>query len=117
MAKEMNAAVLVLTQLGRGCEGRRPNLSDLRESGDIEQHADCVLMLYKEQQPDNEREVDELEVLIRKQRNGPLGNVKLIHRKQYFDLCNFAPRFEQTRKPSSWPPFHCPLKPGQLTAI
>jgi len=73
--------VLVLSQLSRACEQRpdhRPILSDLRDSGSIEQDADVVLFLYREEvyTPDTE-EKGLAEVLIRKHRNGPIGDRRL----------------------------------------
>jgi replicative DNA helicase len=90
LAKELNVPVLLLAQVGRDSENRRPNLSDLRESGDIEQHADCVLMLHRGEEPDRTQASEPLEVLILKQRNGPLGEVKLLHFKRHFDLQPFS---------------------------
>ena len=81
VAREMEVPVVALSQLSRACEQRpdhRPVLSDLRESGAIEQDADVVMFLYREDyyNPDTEKR-GIAEVLIRKQRNGPLGNVEL----------------------------------------
>ena len=81
VAREMEVPVIALSQLSRACEQRpdhRPVLSDLRESGAIEQDADVVMFLYREDyyNPDTEKR-GIAEVLIRKQRNGPLGNVEL----------------------------------------
>jgi replicative DNA helicase len=80
LAKELDVPVLVLSQLSRDCdkESRRPKLSDLRDSGAIEQDADVVLFLYRHEVYD--RDTDEkgvAEVLIRKHRNGPTGDRRL----------------------------------------
>lgn len=88
MAKELNIPVVVCSQLSRATEVRgqkhKPQLADLRESGSIEQDADIVLMLYREDYYDSSEpvdaenvEVNEAEVLIRKNRHGDIGEVKL----------------------------------------
>jgi replicative DNA helicase len=81
LAKELDIPVLVLSQLSRACEQRsdhRPILADLRDSGAIEQDADVVLFLYREEHytPDTE-EKGVAEILIRKHRNGPIGDRRL----------------------------------------
>jgi replicative DNA helicase len=88
IAKELQIPVLLLSQLNRAAENRhdhRPLLSDLRESGDIEQDADVVALLFREEvyKPRN-REVSGLaELMIAKQRSGPTGLVNLVYRKEY----------------------------------
>jgi replicative DNA helicase len=81
LAKELDIPILVLSQLSRACESRpdrRPMLPDLRDSGAIEQDADVVMFLYREEvyTPDTE-EKGFAEVLIRKHRNGPIGDQRL----------------------------------------
>ena len=87
MAKELNVPVICLSQLSRGPEGRtdkRPMLSDLRESGAIEQDADVVLFLYRDDyyHPDSE-EKNVAECIVSKNRHGEVGTVKLQWLPQY----------------------------------
>ena len=84
MAKEMRVPFLVLSQLSRAPETRpgdhRPQLSDLRESGSIEQDADLVMFIYREEVYNREREDlrGKAKLIIAKQRNGPIGDVNLV---------------------------------------
>lgn len=87
LAKELNIPILALSQLSRKTEERsdkKPMLSDLRESGAIEQDADVVMMLYREDYYDQETEnQNDIEVIIAKHRNGPTGSVHLFFRKEF----------------------------------
>jgi replicative DNA helicase len=98
LAKEINIPVVGLSQLSRAVEARstrdfRPQLSDLRESGALEQDADLILFLYrqsvyKEELPPDEANI--AEVIIGKQRNGPIGTVKVVFLPQYARFENIA---------------------------
>jgi replicative DNA helicase len=94
MARELNVPVIALSQLSRGVESRtnkRPMMSDLRDSGALEQDADLIMMLYREDyyDPDTvERGI--AEVIITKHRNGPVGTVKLLFEPQFTRFRNLA---------------------------
>lgn len=99
LAKELNVPIIVLSQLNRELEkdkDRKPRLSDLRESGSIEQDADLVMMLYKPVREDDddgppmETEAIPVNLLIAKQRNGPTGDVNLTFFKTYTRFENAA---------------------------
>ena len=98
LAKELSVPVVALSQLSRAVESRatrdfRPQLSDLRESGALEQDADLILFLYrqsayKEDLPPDEANITE--VIIGKQRNGPVGTIKVVFLPQYARFENVA---------------------------
>ena len=80
LAKDLSAPVLALAQLNRGVEQRedkRPRLADLRESGAIEQDADIVMFLHRPEAYDPEDRPGEADLIVAKNRNGPIGNVPL----------------------------------------
>ena len=92
LARELNVPVLALSQLSRAVEQRpdhRPMLSDLRESGAIEQDADVVMFLYRDEyyNPDSEKK-NLAEVIVAKQRNGATGSVELVWLGQYTKFAN-----------------------------
>jgi replicative DNA helicase len=102
IAKELKVPVLALSQLSRAPEQRpghgRPQLSDLRESGSIEQDADVVIFIYRERKPADETEEDgeaerrgiEMKLIVGKQRNGPTGDVPVVFMKPYAKFANLV---------------------------
>ena len=79
LSKELNIPIVALSQLSRAHKTRafqKPLLSDLRESGAIEQDADVVIFIYRKLEAESKEERGAAEIIIRKQRNGPIGTVK-----------------------------------------
>ena len=98
LAKEINVPVIALSQLSRAVEQRpdhRPMLSDLRESGAIEQDADIVMFLYRDDYYNKESEKKDIaEVIIAKQRGGSTGTVELLWMGNYTKFVNLEKRFD-----------------------
>lgn len=96
LAREMECPVIVLSQLSRAVEQRmdhRPQLSDLRESGAIEQDADIVMFLYRDEyyNPETTEKPNTCEVIIAKQRNGPTGSLELAWLGKYTKFADRSP--------------------------
>lgn len=99
LARELNVPLIALSQLSRGVEQRqdkRPMMSDLRESGSLEQDADIVGFLYRDDYYDPESDQQNIiEIIISKQRNGPTGTVELAFIKEYNKFVDLDHRYDE----------------------
>lgn len=100
LARELNVPVMALSQLSRSVEHRdnkRPMLSDLRESGSIEQDADVVMFIYRDDYYDKETENQNIaEILVRKHRNGPTGDVQVFWKPEYMKFGTLDRKMENS---------------------
>ncbi|WKD60022.1 replicative DNA helicase [Corynebacterium caspium] len=94
LAKELDVPLIAISQLNRGPESRtdkKPQLSDLRESGSLEQDADIVMLLFRPDSQNNEDErAGEADIIIAKHRGGPIGTITVVHQLQYSRFNNMA---------------------------
>ncbi|MDR1147691.1 MAG: replicative DNA helicase [Spirochaetaceae bacterium] len=95
LARELDIPIVALSQIGRPAEGARPNLASLRDSGAVEQDADMVMFLHRERKQEakpgeSSPDVIETELIIAKQRNGPVGTVNLGFRPKYTEFVSMA---------------------------
>jgi replicative DNA helicase len=95
LARELNVPVIALSQLSRAVEQRggekKPILSDLRESGQIEQDSDLVMFIYREEYYDkNSERPGEADIIVAKHRNGPVGDIVLTFQREYPKFMNYA---------------------------
>ncbi|MFP4153758.1 MAG: replicative DNA helicase [Alkalispirochaeta sp.] len=99
LARELEIPVVALSQVSRDTEGKRPLLSNIRESGSIEQDADVVLFLHRDRKLDQEStehmNVIETELIVAKQRNGPVGTIKIAFIPRYTKFDNLADDMDQ----------------------
>ena len=99
LARELKVPIIALSQLSRAVESRqikKPMLSDVRESGSIEQDADIVMFIYRDEyyNPENVESKGKAEIIVAKQRNGPVGSVDLIFQSNITKFKNKTSKVE-----------------------
>jgi replicative DNA helicase len=94
LARDLEVPVIALSQLNRSAEqreGHRPRMSDLRESGSIEQDADVVMLLHRDDAYERNTNPNEADLIIAKQRNGPVGDIKMTFLRELTRFTNYTP--------------------------
>jgi len=97
LARELDIPVVALSQLRRDAEGKQPNLADIRESGSIEQDADLVIFLHRERETDakaDKKGDGKTELIIAKQRNGPVGKIDIVFVPKYVRFESLAKGYQ-----------------------
>lgn len=95
LARELNIPVIALSQLTRDSEGKVPNLSNLRESGSIEQDADLVMFIHRDRNKKADSELIATKLIIAKQRNGPTGEIVIAFEPKFVRFINYDGEFEE----------------------
>jgi replicative DNA helicase len=90
LARELKVPIVALSQVKRETEGKQPSLADIRESGSIEQDADVVIFIHRDRKTDRNNDDNTTELIIAKQRNGPIGTVKLAFIPEYTKFENLS---------------------------
>jgi replicative DNA helicase len=108
LARELNLPILCLSQLSRKVEerqGHRPMMSDLRESGSLEQDSDVVLLLFRRDYYDPQDKPGLAELIVAKNRHGAVGDIRLTYRKEISQFANYSSMSLQTQQENSTDPF------------
>lgn len=94
LAKDLNIPTLNLVQVGRDAEDKKPTMSDIRESGDIEQDADVIMLLHKEKLKEGQVDDNKMDIIFVKNRNGKLGTSPVLFFRETMSFSDIAPHYE-----------------------